>query len=65
MPPLYLTEQGAKLEIDNRRATVVKDGEVLATVPLIHFRSLITSKAPHSVPHGLPRPGARHSAAQG
>ncbi len=41
MPPLYLTEQGAKLEIDNRRATVTKDGETLASAPLIHVSEVV------------------------
>ena len=41
MPPIYLTEQGAKLEIDNRRATVTKDGETLASVPLIHVSEVV------------------------
>ena len=41
MPPLYVTEQGAKLEVDNRRATVTKDGETLASVPLIHVSEVV------------------------
>jgi len=41
MPPIYVTEHGAKLEIDNRRLTVSKDGEVLASVPLIHVSEVV------------------------
>lgn len=41
MPPLYLTQQGARLEIDNRRATVVHDGNTLACVPLMHVSEVI------------------------
>ncbi|MGH2522321.1 MAG: CRISPR-associated endonuclease Cas1 [Anaerolineales bacterium] len=41
MPPLYLTEQGARLEIENRRATVTRAGETLASVPLIHVSEVI------------------------
>lgn len=41
MPPLYVTEQGARLEIENRRATVTKDGERLASAPLIHVSEVI------------------------
>jgi CRISP-associated protein Cas1 len=41
MPPLYLTEQGARLEIDNRRAQVTKDGQELASVPLIQVTEVV------------------------
>lgn len=41
MPPLYLTEHGARLEIDNRRVTVTKDGETLASAPLIHVSEVV------------------------
>ncbi len=57
MPPLYLTEQGAKLHIDNRRVTVSAprsggapcsgdarddgENETLASVPLIHVSEVV------------------------
>ncbi len=41
MPPLYLTEHGARLEIENRRATVTREGETLASVPLIHVSEVV------------------------
>lgn len=45
MPPLYLTEQGAKLHIDNRRVTVSAEregqSETLASVPLIHVSEVV------------------------
>jgi CRISP-associated protein Cas1 len=41
MPPLYVTEQGARLEIENRRAVVIREGETLASVPLIHVSEVV------------------------
>lgn len=41
MPPLYITEQGARLEIDNRRAAVTLHGATLASVPLIHVSEVV------------------------
>ncbi|MBI5292452.1 MAG: CRISPR-associated endonuclease Cas1 [Chloroflexi bacterium] len=41
MPPLYVTEQGARIEMDNRRVAVSKDGEVLANVPMIHVSEVV------------------------
>ncbi|MGQ9794668.1 MAG: CRISPR-associated endonuclease Cas1 [Anaerolineae bacterium] len=35
MPPLYVVEQGAKIQKESRRLVVTKDGEVLQSVPLI------------------------------
>jgi len=34
MPPLYVTQQNAKLRIQNRRLQVEREGEVLASLPL-------------------------------
>jgi CRISPR-associated protein Cas1 len=41
MPPLYLVEQGAKLSHDGHRLVVTKDGETLASVPLIHVSEVL------------------------
>ncbi len=35
MPPLYVVEQGAKLQKESRRLVVTKDGEMLQSVPVI------------------------------
>lgn len=41
MYPLYVTEQGARVEIANRRLAVSREGQALATVPLIHVSELV------------------------
>ncbi len=35
MPPLYVVEQGAKIQKESRRLVVTKEDEVLQSVPLI------------------------------
>ncbi len=41
MPPLYVTTQGAKLSLRNRRLVVEKDGEEIAAVPAVHVEEVI------------------------
>jgi len=40
MPPLYVTQQGAKIGIESRRLIVRKDDETLAQVPLIKIEAV-------------------------
>ena len=41
MPPVYVTEQGAKLRITGRRLVVGKDGKDLAVVPLVKVSEVV------------------------
>lgn len=41
MPPVYVTEQGAKLSIKSRRLVVAKDGRELAVVPLVKVSEVV------------------------
>lgn len=41
MPPLYVVEQGAKIQKESRRLVVTKDGEVLQSVPLIKVEQVL------------------------
>lgn len=41
MPAFYVIQQGAKLRIDNRRLTVEKDEQVLASTPLAHVSQVV------------------------
>jgi len=41
MPPLYITQQGARLRIQERRLVVEQKGEKLLNVPLGHVSSII------------------------
>ena len=41
MPPLYITQQGAKLRIQERRLVVERDGERLLNVPIGHVSSIM------------------------
>lgn len=41
MPPLYVTEQGAKISITGRRLVVAKDEQELAVVPLVKISEVV------------------------
>lgn len=41
MPPLYITQQGAKLRIQDRRLVVEHEGNTLLNVPLGHISSIM------------------------
>ena len=41
MPPLYVTQQGAKLRIENNRLVVEQESETLVTVPLGHVSEVV------------------------
>ena len=41
MPPLYIVEQGAKLQVESRRLVVSKEGETLLKVPFAHTNAVV------------------------
>lgn len=41
MPPLYIVEQGARLNLEQRRLLVSKDGELILKCPLAHTSAVV------------------------